>query len=120
MQSYDQLFSVRCSVVQTPPYPQPLQVSASPWTTEASTRERYIIRGIKLTAKQPATIEIRAGLKGWGARGNFSLEGPYDVIHDVIVWKSYVFAYSQGSRLFFPVVENVLTRQMHIQLAARR
>jgi len=33
--------------------------------------------------------------------------------------KSYVFADSQGSCLFFPVVENVLT-QMHIQLAARR
>jgi len=33
--------------------------------------------------------------------------------------KSYVFADSHGSRLFFPVVENVLT-QTHIQLAARR
>jgi len=32
--------------------------------------------------------------------------------------KSYVFADSQGSRLFFPVVENVLT-QMHIQLTVR-
>ena len=30
-----------------------------------------------------------------------------------------VFADSRGPRLFFPVVENVLT-QMHIQLAARR
>jgi len=30
-----------------------------------------------------------------------------------------VFADSQGSRLFFPVVENVLI-QMHIQLVARR
>jgi len=30
-----------------------------------------------------------------------------------------VFADLQGSRLFFPVVENVLT-QMHIQLAVRR
>jgi len=64
--------------------------------------------------------EHRAGLKGRGARGNFFLEGSYDVIHDVIVCKSYAFAYSQGSPLFFPVVENVLTRQMHIQLAARR
>jgi len=27
------------------------------------------------------------------------LEGPYDVIHDVIVCKSYVFADSQGTRL---------------------
>ena len=61
----------------------------------------------------------RAGLKGRGARGNFFLEGPYDVIHDVIVCKSYVFADLQGSRLFFPLVENVLT-QMHIQSAARR
>ena len=62
--------------------------------------------------------EVRAGLKGRGP-GQFFLEGTNDVIHDVIVCKSYVFAYSQGSRLFFPVVENVLT-QMHIQLAARR
>jgi len=29
------------------------------------------------------------------------LEGPYDVIHDVIVCKSYVFADSQGTRLYF-------------------
>ena len=42
-----------------------------------------------------------------------------DVIRDVIVCKTYVFADSQGSRLNFPVVENVVT-QMHIQLAARR
>jgi len=35
-------------------------------------------------------------------------------MHDVIVWKSYVFTDSQGSRLF-GIVENVLT-QMHIQL----
>jgi len=41
------------------------------------------------------------------------------VIHDVIVCKSYVFADSQGSCLFFPGVENVLT-QIHIQLVARR
>jgi len=33
--------------------------------------------------------------------------------------KSYVFADSQSFRLFFPVVQNVLT-QMHIQLAAKR
>jgi len=43
------------------------------------------------------------------------MEGPYDVIHDIILCKSYIFADSQGSRLFFPKVENVLT-QMHIQL----
>jgi len=54
-----------------------------------------------------------------GGPGQLLLEGPYDVIHDVIVCKSYVFADSQGSRLFFPLVENVLT-QMHIQSAARR
>ena len=59
----------------------------------------------------------RAGLKGRGP-GAILLEGPYDVIHGVIVCKSYVFADWQGSR-FFPVVENVLT-QTHIQLAARR
>jgi len=51
--------------------------------------------------------------------GQYLLVGPYDVIHDVIVCKSYVFVDSQGSRLFFPVVENVLT-QMNIQIAARR
>jgi len=55
-------------------------------------------------------------IKGQGGSGQFLMMGPYDVIHDVIVCKSYVFAYSQGSRLFFPVVENVLT-QMRIQLA---
>jgi len=47
------------------------------------------------------------------------LEGPYDVIHDVWVCKSYVFADSQGTRLFLTVVEYVLT-EMHVQLAARR
>jgi len=31
-------------------------------------------------------------IKGQGGPGQFLLEGPYDVIHDVIVWKSYVFA----------------------------
>jgi len=41
----------------------------------------------------------RAGLKGRGA-GEFLLEGPYDVIHDVIVCQSYVFADSRG----FPFV----------------
>jgi len=35
---------------------------------------------------------VRTGLKGRGGPGQFLLEGPYDVIHDVIVWKSYVFA----------------------------
>jgi len=33
----------------------------------------------------------RAGLKG-GGPGQFLLEGPYDVIHDVILCKSCVFA----------------------------
>jgi len=41
-------------------------------------------------------------IKGYGDPGQFLLEGPYDVIHDVNVCKSYVFADSQGSRLFFP------------------
>jgi len=59
----------------------------------------------------------RAGLKV-GGPGAIFLEGPYDVIHDVIVCKSYVFADSQGSRLFFREVENVFT-QMHMQLAGR-
>jgi len=36
-----------------------------------------------------------------GGPGQFLLEGPYDVIHDVIVCKSYIFAVSQSSRLFF-------------------
>jgi len=54
-----------------------------------------------------------------GGPGQFLVEGPYDVIHDVIVCKSYVFTDSQGSRLFFLLVENVLT-QMHKQSAARR
>ena len=57
--------------------------------------------------------------EGKGGQGQFLLEGSYDVIHDVIVCQSYVFADSQGSRLFFPGVENVLT-QIHIQSAARR
>ena len=34
---------------------------------------------------------VRAGLKGRGPGAIFS-GGPYDVIHDVIVCKSYVFA----------------------------
>ena len=47
---------------------------------------------------------MRAGLKGRGARGNFH---PYDVFHDVIICKTYVFANSQRSRLLFPVVDHV-------------
>ena len=49
----------------------------------------------------------------------FLMEVSCDVIHDVIVCKSYVFADEQGFRLLFPVVENVLT-QINIQLAPRR
>jgi len=45
--------------------------------------------------------------------------GSYDVLHDVIVCKTYVFADLQGSGLNVPVVENVPT-QMHVQLAVRR
>ena len=45
-------------------------------------------------------------IKGQGGPGQFLLDGLYDVIHDVIVCKSCVSADSQGSRLFFPVIEN--------------
>jgi len=54
----------------------------------------------------------RAGLKGRGPGESFT-RGPYDVFHDVIVCKIYVFADSQRSRLLFPVgdyVPAVLTR----------
>jgi len=61
---------------------------------------------------------IQSRINGQEGSGQFLMEGPYDVIHDVIACKSYIFPDSQGSRLFFPVVENVLT-QMHTQLAAR-
>jgi len=53
-----------------------------------------------------------------GGLGQFLLEGLYDLIHDVIVCKSYVLVDSQGFRLFFLVVDNALI-QMHIQLMAR-
>jgi len=47
-------------------------------------------------------------IRAWvGGLGQFSLEGPYDVIHDVIACKYYVFADSQRSRLLFPVVDYV-------------
>ena len=58
-------------------------------------------------------------IKGQGGPGQFLLEGPYDVIRDVIVYNRYVFAYLQGSRLLFPIVENVLT-QLYLQVAASR
>ena len=35
------------------------------------------------------------------------MKGPYDVVHDVIVCKNYVFADSQRSRFLFPVVDYV-------------
>jgi len=47
----------------------------------------------------------------------FSLEGPYNVFHDVIVCKIYVFADSQRSPLLFPVVDYVhavLTRLLAV------
>jgi len=47
-------------------------------------------------------------INGKGGPGQFLLVGPYDVIRYVIVCKSYVSVDSQGTRLFFPVVENVL------------
>jgi len=49
----------------------------------------------------------RAGLKRRGTRGNFRWRAPYDVFHDVMVCKIYVFADSKRSRLFFPVVDYV-------------
>jgi len=42
-----------------------------------------------------------------GVQGQFSLEGPYYVFHDVIVGKIYVFPDSQRSRLLFLVVDYV-------------
>jgi len=54
-----------------------------------------------------------------GGPWQFSLSGPYDVFPYMIVCKKYVFADSQRSRLFFVVVENVLT-QLQIHLAATR
>jgi len=55
-----------------------------------------------------AFVTGRAGLKGRRARGNFYWRVPRTLIHDITVCKSYVFADSQGIRLFFPVVEYVL------------
>jgi len=60
----------------------------------------------------------RLNLKNRGP-GAILLEGLYDVIHDVIIYKSNVFADLQGSRLFSPLVENVLT-QMHIQVSCEK
>jgi len=41
----------------------------------------------------------------YGGLEQFLLEGPYDVFHDIIVCKTYIFADSQRSRLLFPVVD---------------
>ena len=43
-----------------------------------------------------------------GGPEEMSLEGPYDVFHDVTVCQIYVFADSQRSRLLFPVADYVL------------
>ena len=67
--------------------------------------------------EKPACTHSR--IKGQGGPGQFSLQGPYDVSHDVIFCKNYVCADLQRSPLLFPVVENVLA-QLYIQLAARR
>jgi len=64
-------------------------------------------------------VSHQARNTGQGSPGQFLLESPYDVIHDIIICKRYVCAVTQGSRLLFLVVENVLT-QLHIRLAARR
>jgi len=42
-----------------------------------------------------------------GGPWQFTLEGPYDVFHDVIVCEIYVFAVSQRSNLLFPGVDYV-------------
>ena len=46
-------------------------------------------------------------IKGQGGPGQFSLEGPCDVLYDAIVCKIHVFADSQRSRLHFQVVDYV-------------
>jgi len=51
----------------------------------------YSIKTFQLTTHL-STVGSRAGLKCRGDPGQFLLEGPYDVIHDVIVCESYVFA----------------------------
>jgi len=61
---------------------------------------------------------MQSRIKGYGGPGQFSLEGPYDVFHDVIVCKIYVFADSQRSRLLCPVVDYVLTAVLTRLLAA--
>jgi len=53
----------------------------------------------------PARLSVKGAskqsrIKGYGGTGKFLLEGPYDVINDVIFCKGYVFADSQGSHFF--------------------
>ena len=64
---------------------------------------------------------LRARLKDGGPGAIFTVRPlwVYDVSHDVIFCKNYVFADFQRSPLLFPVVENVLG-QLYVQLAARR
>ena len=98
----------------------PVKMKANGNFSDASVERLYSVTINRMMSPSNAVDLGPEPDKRVGGPGQFFLEGPYDVSHDVIVWKSCVFAYSQGSRLFFPVVENVLTRQMHIQLAARR
>ena len=59
---------------------------------------------------------MQSRIKGQGAPKKFSLEGPYDVIHDVIACKIYVFADSQRSRLLSPVVDYVPARAVESEV----
>jgi len=47
---------------------------------------------------------LQRRIKGLGVPGQYSLEGSYDVIHDVIACKISVFADLERSDLLFPVV----------------
>jgi len=54
------------------------------------------------TTRQEIEVESEPDWRVGGS-GKFLLEDPYDVIHDVIVCRSYVFSDTQGSRSFFSV-----------------
>ena len=51
-------------------------------------------------------IHTQSRIKGKEGPGQFSLEGPYDAFHDVIICK-ICFSDSQRSHLLFPVVHYV-------------
>jgi len=50
---------------------------------------------------------VQSRIKGYVGPRQFSLEGRYDIFHDIIICKIYVFADSQRSRLLFPVADYV-------------